>query len=166
MESPEGTPPRSTQEQTAASPRAAAAAPGPAAAAKDPTAVALAPQHPTDTQNKVLSFSAACNGRCVFYHHWPPRGPHALHTSPLGKTSLKGETRSLGRSALGCAVGECYYQGAILQDVTFTLGDWQVICRHVPRGGRCPRSMGRWVSLSDEIKDLEGSAGPEGPGRQ
>ncbi|KAG0726600.1 hypothetical protein GWK47_036203 [Chionoecetes opilio] len=47
----------------------------------------------------------------------------------------------------------------ILQDVTFTLGDWQVTCRRTQRAGALAQ-YGKGGPLSEEIKDLEESAVP------
>ncbi|KAG0719058.1 hypothetical protein GWK47_051277 [Chionoecetes opilio] len=93
---------------------------------------------------------------------------HALHTSPLGKNIIEGETRSLGNgSALVVALWESVFpQGA------------HPTGRHLhPRGlasscppyreGRCPGAYGKVGPLSEEIKDLEEIRSTLGaPGRQ
>ncbi|KAG0728298.1 hypothetical protein GWK47_003764 [Chionoecetes opilio] len=121
---------------------------------QDPLQLPLEPQHPPDTQTKVTFLLRACNGARVFSH--PGRVSHALHTSPLGKCIIEGETRSLGNgSALVVALWESVIPKVpILQDVTFTLRDWQVTCRRAERAGALAQ-YGKVGPLSEEIKDLE-----------
>ncbi|KAG0693189.1 hypothetical protein GWK47_027591 [Chionoecetes opilio] len=121
---------------------------------QDPLQLPLEPQHPPDTETKVTFLLRACNGARVFSH--PGRVSHALHTSPLGKYIIEGETRSLGNgSALVVALWESVIPKVpILQDVTFTLGDWQVTCRRTERAGALAQ-YGKVGPLSEEIKDLE-----------
>ncbi|KAG0712491.1 hypothetical protein GWK47_018364 [Chionoecetes opilio] len=120
----------------------------------EPLQLPLEPQQPLDTQTKVTFLLRACNGARVFSH--PGRVSHALHTSPLGKYIIEGETRSLGNSsALVVALWESVIPKVpILQDVTFTLGDWQVTCRRAERAGVLAQ-YGKVGPLTEEIKDLE-----------
>ncbi|KAG0726011.1 hypothetical protein GWK47_004474 [Chionoecetes opilio] len=104
---------------------------------QDPLQLPLEPQHPPDTQTKVTFLLRACNGARVFSHPVS----HALHTSPLGKYIIEGETRSLGNgSALVVALWES--------------GTGNYLAA-VPRGPVPWRKYGKVGPLSEEIKDLE-----------